>query len=49
MVRKLLTETDLPLKVIVSKTGFANVEYLVSAFRRRTGITPGKYRKANRR
>jgi LacI family transcriptional regulator len=48
-VRKLLLTTDLPLKVIASRTGFRNVEYLVTTFRRWSGQTPGEYRKTNQR
>jgi LacI family transcriptional regulator len=48
-VRKLLLATDLPLKAIASRTGFSSVEYLVTAFRRWTGQTPGEYRKTNQR
>lgn len=42
----LLAETDLPLKVIAPRAGFRSVEYLVTAFRRDTGQTPGEYRRA---
>jgi LacI family transcriptional regulator len=49
IVRKLLVTTDLPLKVIAARAGFRNIEYLVTAFRRWTGQTPGDYRKTNQR
>jgi LacI family transcriptional regulator len=47
-IRELLVETTLPLKAICPRVGIPNVEYLVTAFRRWTGQTPGEYRKANR-
>jgi LacI family transcriptional regulator len=47
LVRGLLLNSDLPLKVIAPRAGYRSVEYLVTAFRRDTGQTPGVYRKAN--
>ncbi len=47
-VKTLLTETSLPLEKIAERTGFAHVEYLSVAFRRETGVTPGRYRLVNR-
>ena len=45
-VKRLLAETDLPLKQIASKTGFLHPEYLSAAFKERTGQTPGQYRRS---
>ena len=44
-IRKLLADTDLPLKRIAGLTGFAYMEYLCVVFRRLTGETPGTYRR----
>ena len=43
-VKQLLVETDLTLPAIADRTGFSHVEYLCSAFRKATGITPGTFR-----
>jgi LacI family transcriptional regulator len=45
-VKRLLAETDLPLKQIASRTGFRYPEYLSAAFKERTGQTPGQYRRS---
>lgn len=45
-VKRLLAETDLPLKQIASRTGFLYPEYLSAAFKERTGQTPGQYRRS---
>ena len=45
---QLLAETDLPLKQIADKTGFEHPEYLSTAFKKRTGQTPGQYRRSAR-
>jgi LacI family transcriptional regulator len=45
-VMRLLAETDLPLKQIAFKTGFQYPEYMSAAFKRRTGQTPGQYRRS---
>jgi LacI family transcriptional regulator len=42
--KRLLVETDLPLKSIASMAGFVHPEYLSVVFKRDTGITPGAYR-----
>jgi LacI family transcriptional regulator len=47
LVRKLLTTTDLPLKVIAGRAGYSSVEYLSCDFRRQAGRPPGEYRRAN--
>jgi LacI family transcriptional regulator len=46
-VKRLLAETDLPLKQIASKAGFQHPEYMSVAFKERTGQTPGQYRRAS--
>jgi LacI family transcriptional regulator, galactose operon repressor len=45
-VKRLLAETDWPLKQIASKAGFDHPEYLCVAFKKRTGQTPGEYRRS---
>ncbi len=47
-IRKLLAETDLPLKRIAELTGFDYMEYLCVVFRRLTGETPGAFRRRQR-
>ncbi len=44
-VRQLLEETDLSLIQIAERTGFRHPEYLNVAFKKQTGITPGKFRR----
>jgi LacI family transcriptional regulator len=46
--RQLLSTTDLPIKQIVSQTGFHSVQYLTRAFRSASGMTPAGYRKQAR-
>lgn len=46
--RKLLVETNIPLKVIAFDLGFANQSLFSTAFRLRAGISPSEYRKAFR-
>ena len=48
LARKLLEETEKPVKVIASETGFCNIAYFVNTFRRETGLTPRKYRTVDR-
>jgi LacI family transcriptional regulator len=45
-VMQLLAETDLPLKQVASRTGFEYPEYMSTAFKKRTGLTPGQYRRS---
>ena len=47
-VKRLLAETDLPLKQIAFKAGFQHPEYLSVVFKARTGQTPGQYRESAR-
>ncbi len=44
-----LAETELSLKAIASRTGFASVQHLANLFRDRVGMTPGSYRQDMRR
>ena len=48
-VKQLLAETDLPLKQIAYMTGFQYPEYMSAAFKARTGLTLGQYRRSTRR
>lgn len=47
--RNLLRDTDLPLDRIATKCGFCHASYLVSRFRRDTGLTPRAWRKLHGR
>jgi LacI family transcriptional regulator len=44
-VMHLLNTTHLPLFKIAEQTGFQHVESLCKLFKRKTGLTPGRYRK----
>ena len=44
-VRQLLLDTDLSLSTIAKRAGFRNEEYLSVAFRRATGVPPGRFRR----
>jgi len=44
-VRKMLQETDLPLKKIAPMTGFGNEYYLNTVFRKEYGTPPGHWRR----
>jgi LacI family transcriptional regulator len=46
-VKRLLAETDLPLKQIAFRAGFQHPEYMSAAFKERTGQTPGQFRRAS--
>lgn len=43
---ELLRSTDLPIKQVAHRAGFHQVEYMTRLFRRITGQTPARYRKA---
>ena len=43
--KKLLAETDLPVKAIAADTGFCTASYFVRTFRSAVGITPNRFRK----
>jgi LacI family transcriptional regulator len=42
--RKLLVETDLPLKAIAARVGFPSLQYMTTFVRRHTGLTPARLR-----
>ena len=42
--KKLLIESDLSVRNIATKLGFATVEYFIQVFRKETGMTPKQYR-----
>jgi LacI family transcriptional regulator len=44
-VRKLLAESDLKLEAIAGKAGFRYIGYMSSVFKKKTGMTPGEYRR----
>jgi LacI family transcriptional regulator len=44
-VKKLLAETDLPLKAIAKKSGIRHTEYMSVTFKRMTGHSPSEYRR----
>lgn len=44
-IKRLLQQTDKPLKDIADSTGFEYVEYMCVLFKRMVGETPGKFRK----
>jgi LacI family transcriptional regulator len=46
-VRRLVSETDLPLKQIAAETGFKSVQHMTSLFVRAFGQTPGRYRRTS--
>ncbi len=43
-VKRLLCETDLPLKVIALRTGFSSEDYMSVAFKRAEGTAPSEFR-----
>jgi LacI family transcriptional regulator len=47
-VERLLAQTDLTLDAIAERAGFKHPQYMAEAFRKRSGITPGEYRRQNR-
>ncbi|MCU6709122.1 AraC family transcriptional regulator [Paenibacillus sp. J5C_2022] len=44
-VKRLLVETDMPVKEIVGRVGYIGVSKYIEKFRKQEGITPGQYRK----
>lgn len=44
-IRRLLVETEYPLKKIAELTGFEHVEYMSVVFKRLTSLTPGEFRR----
>lgn len=47
--RRMLSETDLPIKKIASNLGFATAAYFTRTFHTQTGQTPSQFRKAPQR
>lgn len=47
--KRLLTETDWPLYRVAEAAGYRYAEYFNTAFKRQTGVTPGRYRREMRR
>jgi LacI family transcriptional regulator len=47
-VEKLLTQTDLTLDAIAARCGFTHPQYMAEAFRKRSGITPGDFRRSRK-
>jgi LacI family transcriptional regulator len=45
-VRRMIVETNLPMKEIAAITGFKSVQHMTTSFGRAFGRTPAKYRKA---
>jgi LacI family transcriptional regulator len=48
-VRQMLAETDLKLENIAAKSGFNYVGYMCCFFKKKTGMTPGEYRRLHAR
>jgi len=48
-VKRLLRDTDLPLKAIARRAGFSSEDYLNVAFKRSFGMPPGRYRSGHPR
>jgi len=48
-IRKLITQTDLPLKTIAARAGFRSVQYMTTFLHRHTGTTPARLRIVERR
>lgn len=48
-LRKLVVESDLPLKTIAARAGFPSVQYMTTFLRRHTSLTPARLRAVERR
>ncbi|MBL9131200.1 MAG: DNA-binding transcriptional regulator, partial [Verrucomicrobiaceae bacterium] len=48
LVEQLLTHTGLTLDAIAAKCGFTHPQYMAEAFRKRTGLTPGQFRRSRK-
>jgi LacI family transcriptional regulator len=46
--RKLIVETDLPLKAVAMRAGFPSLQYMTTFVRRHTGLTPARLRAVER-
>ena len=47
-VRRLIVDTDLPLKSIAARAGFPSVQYMTTFLHRHTGLTPARLRAMER-
>jgi LacI family transcriptional regulator len=47
-VRRLIADTDLPLKSIAARAGFPSVQYMTTFLHRHTGLTPARLRVVER-
>jgi LacI family transcriptional regulator len=47
-LRRLVVETDLPLKTIAAQAGFPSLQYMTTFVRRHTGTTPARLRAMER-
>jgi LacI family transcriptional regulator len=47
-VRRLVVETDLPLKAIATRVGFRSVQYMTTFLHRHAGLTPARLRAVER-
>ena len=47
-IRRLIADTDLPLKTIAARTGFPSVQYMTTFLHRHTGLTPARLRTVER-
>ena len=48
-LRRLIADTDLPLKSIAARGGFPSVQYMTTFLHRHTGLTPARLRALERR
>lgn len=48
-LRRLITDTDLPLKAVAVRAGFPSVQYMTTFLHRHTGLTPARLRAVERR
>jgi LacI family transcriptional regulator len=46
--KRLLTSTELSIKSVSLRTGFANSRYFSQVFRARVGVPPGQFRQQTR-
>lgn len=47
-LRRLITDTDLPLKAVAVRAGFPSVQYMTTFLHRHTGLTPARMRAMER-
>lgn len=45
-VKRLISDTDVPLKQIAPESGFRSVQYMTTLFRKAFGQSPARYRKS---